>query len=96
MIDMLKRTLLFIFLILLFLFCSSSIYSEEPKREVMVITVNGVINPVASEFIGKSIKKSNEKKIEALVIELDTPGGLDTSMRNIVKDIIGSEVPVVV
>ena len=33
---------------------------------------------------------------EALIIELDTPGGLDTSMRSIVKDIIGSQVPVVV
>ncbi len=96
MIDMLKRTLLFIFLILFLSLLSSSIFSEEPKREVMVITVNGVINPVASEFIGKSIKKANEKKVEALVIELDTPGGLDTSMRNIVKDIIGSEVPVIV
>jgi membrane-bound serine protease (ClpP class) len=96
MIDMLKRTILFIFPILFFLFCSSSVYSEEPKREVMVITVNGVINPVSAEFIGKSIKKANEKKAEALVIELDTPGGLDTSMRTIVKDIIGSDVPVVV
>jgi membrane-bound serine protease (ClpP class) len=96
MIDIFKRTLLFIFLIFLFLFCSSSIHSEEPKREVIVINVNGVINPVSAEFIGKSIKKANEKKAEALVIELDTPGGLDTSMRNIVKDIIGSDVPVVV
>jgi membrane-bound serine protease (ClpP class) len=62
----------------------------------MVITVNGVINPVSSEFIGKSIRKANEQKVEALIIELDTPGGLDTSMRNIVKEIIGSDVPVVV
>src|SRR3972149_9187443 len=93
MIEMLKRIAL---LILLTLLCPFPASLEEPKREVMVITVNGVINPVSSEFIGKSIKKANEKKIEALVIELDTPGGLDTSMRNIVKDIIGSEVPVVV
>ncbi|MEW6001691.1 MAG: nodulation protein NfeD [Nitrospirota bacterium] len=84
-------------LIFLSLFFSSFIaFSEEPKREVMVITVNGVINPVATEFVGKSIKKANEKKVEALIIELDTPGGLDTSMRGIVKDIIGSAVPVVV
>jgi membrane-bound serine protease (ClpP class) len=62
----------------------------------MVITLSGVINPVATEYIGKSIKIADEKKVEALVIELDTPGGLDTSMRNIVKDIIGSAVPVVV
>jgi len=71
-------------------------FSEEPKRDVMVITINGVINPVASEYIGKKIMVANEKRVEALVIELDTPGGLDASMRKIVKDIIGSEVPVVV
>src|SRR4030043_1309095 len=83
-------------LILFSLLHLSPAFSEEPKREVMVITVNGGINPVASEFIGKGVKKANEKKVEALVIELDTPGGLDTSMRNIVKDIIGSEIPVIV
>src|SRR4030043_157054 len=84
--------LLFIVIILY----PSLFFSEEPKRDVMVITLSGVINPVATEYIGKSIKIANEKKVEVLVIELDTPGGLDTSMRKIVKDIIGSEVPVVV
>ncbi|MEC4676625.1 MAG: nodulation protein NfeD [Nitrospirota bacterium] len=63
---------------------------------MLVITVAGVINPVASEFIGKSIKTADEIGAGALVIKLDTPGGLDTSMRTIVKDIIGSRVPVVV
>lgn len=81
------------------------------NRKVLVITVEGVINPVAAEYIGKSIKKvhdinrglpdrlSDEKtpfRIEALVIKLDTPGGLDTSMRSIVRDIIGSDVTVIV
>lgn len=66
------------------------------KREIMVITVNGVINPVASEYINKAIKKAEERKAEALIIELDTPGGLDTSMRSIVKDINASDIPVVV
>lgn len=90
---MLKKIILLIFLILLY---SPSVPSEESKRDVMVITINGVINPVASEYIGKSINRANKKKVEALIIELDTPGGLDASMRNIVKDIIGSEVPVIV
>lgn len=62
----------------------------------MVISVDGVINPVSSEFIGKSVRKAAKKRVEALVIQLDTPGGLDTSMRSIVKDIAGSESPVVV
>ncbi len=62
----------------------------------MVITLQGVINPVSAEFIGKAIKNAQKRNAEALVIELDTPGGLDTSMRSAVKDIIASEVPVVV
>ncbi|MBM4146036.1 MAG: nodulation protein NfeD [Nitrospira sp.] len=82
--------------ILFTFFLFSHALSDEKKKEVMVITVNGVINPVSAEFIGKSIRKANEKKVEALVIELDTPGGLDTSMRNIVKEIIGSGVPVII
>ncbi len=90
---MIATSILLIFLSLLF---PSTTVSEEPKRDVMVITIDGVINPVAAEYIAKKIKVANEKKVEALVIELDTPGGLDTSMRKIVKDIIGSEVPVVV
>src|SRR4030042_2361912 len=82
--------------IILTLFLCSAAFAEEHKRQVMAIMVNGVINPVSAEFIAKSIQKANEKKIEALVIELDTPGGLDTSMRIIVKEIIASGVPVVV
>jgi len=83
-------------LLLSFTLFPSSLLSKETSPEVMVVTVDGVINPVASEFIGKSIKEAAKRGVEALVIELDTPGGLDTSMRMIVKEIVGSEVPVVV
>ena len=94
----LKHRFIFIlpFLYLLFFFCPAPASAEENSSVVLVITVNGVINPASAEFIEKSIKNANEKKYEALVIELDTPGGLDTSMRNIVKAMIGSEVPVIV
>ena len=96
--TILKHRFIFIvpFLYLLFFFCPAPASAEENSSVVLVITVNGVINPASAEFIEKSIKKANEKKYEALVIELDTPGGLDTSMRNIVKAMIGSEVPVIV
>ena len=82
--------------IILVLFLCSAAFAEEPGKQVMAIKVDGVINPVSAEFISKSIQKANEKKVEALVIELDTPGGLDTSMRSIVKEIVASGVPVVV
>jgi membrane-bound serine protease (ClpP class) len=71
-------------------------FSQESPGRVLVITVDSVINPVSAEFIEKSIKQAEDTGAAALVIELDTPGGLDTSMRKIVKDIIASDVPVVV
>jgi membrane-bound serine protease (ClpP class) len=97
---MLKRS--FLLIIYLLLLTPSPIFSEAEKKadiekkDVMVVAVNSIINPASAEFIGKSIKKANQQKMEAIIIELDTPGGLDTSMRIIIKDIINSEVPVVV
>jgi len=65
-------------------------------KDVYLISINGVINPPVAGFISDSIKKSQEKEAEALVILMDTPGGLDTSMREIIKNIMDSTVPVVV
>ncbi len=93
---MTKRTFFFFLLFLAFSCLSSPSFAADTKGKVLVVTVSGVINPVASEFIEKSIARANAIRAEALVIELDTPGGLDTSMRSIVKAIIGSDVPVVV
>jgi len=61
----------------------------------MVATVEGVINPVTAEYLDKAIAAADEADSAALIVMLDTPGGLDTSMRRMVKSIIGSRVPVV-
>jgi membrane-bound serine protease (ClpP class) len=71
-------------------------HSAVRSNKVLVIRVSGVINPVAAEFIERSLAEANERRDDALVIELDTPGGLDTSMRSIVKGIVGSSTPVIV
>jgi membrane-bound serine protease (ClpP class) len=60
------------------------------------ITIDGVINPVAREFIIQSIDQAEQAGAELLVIELDTPGGLMDSMHDIVKRILASEVPVAI
>jgi membrane-bound serine protease (ClpP class) len=62
----------------------------------VAIKAAGVVNPVMAEFIEKSIDEAVLAKADLFVIQLDTPGGLDTSMRSIVKKIISSEVPVAV
>ncbi|HET6673811.1 MAG TPA: nodulation protein NfeD [Nitrospiraceae bacterium] len=70
--------------------------SAEDAAEVVVAVYEGVINPVAAEYLHDAIITAQERKSRALIVRLDTPGGLDTSMRLIIKDITGASVPVVV
>ncbi|MFQ5779230.1 MAG: nodulation protein NfeD [Nitrospiria bacterium] len=63
---------------------------------IHVVAYEGIINPVSSELITAAIKKAEDAEVEALIIQLDTPGGLDLSMRDIVKAMIASEVPIII
>jgi membrane-bound serine protease (ClpP class) len=65
-------------------------------KRVVVISVDGSINPSSAEYINSGIKHSLEKNAECLIIKLNTPGGLLKSTRVIVTDILDSEIPVVV
>jgi membrane-bound serine protease (ClpP class) len=67
-----------------------------PPRAVYVLPAVGSINPGLAEFIVEGIRLAERENAEALVIKLDTPGGLDTSMRQIVQAISNAKVPVVV
>jgi len=68
-----------------------------PARTVVLIPVNNqAITPVTARFIRRGLRESVEARAECVVIELDTPGGLVDATRDIVIDILSSEVPVVV
>lgn len=65
-------------------------------KPIHVITYDGIINPVSSELFTTAITQAEQAGAEALIIQLDTPGGLDTSMRDIIKAMVASEIPIVV
>jgi membrane-bound serine protease (ClpP class) len=65
-------------------------------QKIISIKINGAINPASADFIHSSIEKAGKEKAECLVIHLNTPGGLVTSTRVIVSDILQSPVPVIV
>ena len=62
----------------------------------MVIELEGAINPGTDLFATRGIKQAQRNGYSLVIIRLDTPGGLDTSMRSIIKAILNSPVPVVV
>lgn len=65
-------------------------------RHVDLVTIDGPIGPVTARIIEKAVDASVEDSAEALVIELNTPGGLDESMRIITRRILNSPAPVIV
>ncbi len=82
-------------LVLLFLAFSFSLASAKGDT-VVVLTVKGAITPVVASYLDRGIRAAEADGATAVVVELDTPGGLDDSMRDIVQRIIGAKVPVVV
>jgi membrane-bound serine protease (ClpP class) len=81
-------------LVLLLMAIGLDTLAAEPH--VDLITINGSINPAVDDFIRESIARAKGDGAEALVIQLDTPGGLLNSTRSIVKDILGAPVAVIV
>ncbi len=64
--------------------------------EVQRIRIDGVINPVSAKFILDGVDRAEKAKAEALVIELDTPGGLLEATRDIVQKFLAADIPIIV
>jgi membrane-bound serine protease (ClpP class) len=77
-------------LLLSFVLCAAS------SAEVLKIVVNDSIHPITDEYIGRAIAEAERNKDQALLIEINTPGGLLDSTRDIIEKILASPVPVII
>ena len=64
--------------------------------ELPVVRINGAINPVIADFVATELTAANTAGAPAFLLEINTPGGLDTAMRDIIQAILGSRAPVIV
>ena len=70
--------------------------SAQAEKRVLAVEFENDVNPVTADYVNQQIDKANDEDYDAVAIILDTPGGLAESMRDIVKEELGSKIPVIV
>src|SRR5258705_7304842 len=76
------------------LICWSSLVFAQPAAPIVVLTQSGEIGPASADYLQRGMEKAVELKAQLVVLKMDTPGGLDLSMRAIIKHILASPLPI--
>lgn len=67
---------------------------DGPGRTAWLLTIDGAIGPASSDYFRRGLERAREAGAVAVILQMDTPGGLDTSMREIIRAILASPIPV--
>lgn len=81
-------------LLLLLVLSASTAQVRTAAAPVVVLSLEGAISPVLAEYVSHGIARAAREGAQLIVLTIDTPGGLDSSMRVIIKSILASRIPV--
>lgn len=69
--------------------------AEENGRLALIVSIDGAIGPASASYVKEALAKASERRAEVVLLRLNTPGGLNSSMREIIADVLASPIPVV-
>src|SRR5262245_13823524 len=76
--------------------CALSVLAQSPEPpQIRVLTIDGVINPLVARYLERELRAAEARGAVAVVLRIDTPGGLESSMRRMIQAILGARTPVV-
>ena len=75
--------------------CAVSAQNVDAAGTALVLDVNGAIGPAAAEYVHNGLAEAEKRRAKVIVLRMDTPGGLASSMRDIIHDILASRIPVI-
>ena len=67
--------------------------AAQPNQVVVIGRLDGIVSPATAQYVHRLVSAANDRQAALLVLTIDTPGGLDTSMRQMVQDLLNSRVP---
>ena len=88
--------ILFLLTVLLIIFNWQSAQTQTSTSVIYSLNLEGSINPITAQYVVQGIEEAENNEAECLILQMDTPGGLDTSMRKMIKKMLNSPIQIIV